>query len=348
MKNQADSSTAVPQSPIRSWFTPHQMVLLVAWLGATVALIIMLLQGVRQTSRFGEIPHILHTGYVLALLWYLSCSGPSFSQLPELQSLTFPRRRFGPWIPAIGVALVLALVAFSDDGSDLQKLLMIVASIWVLVAWRKEIRLRAVLQGLVVAAVAFAAGFLWMKSGLRSPITLYGLLIFTIPMYVAGGLLAKRAGLNGAQLQENRYGPALRSILWGCLLFVPLGLANAAGGSPGFSLPWLNKWWMPVTLPWYSGITEETWFRLLLVPLVYLMLRPVFSERPAVAVAAAVLFSGITFGLGHARTMQRFLTTGLIYGVPLAAVFARRDWEHAVGAHYMINMIPLVTVFFDI
>jgi hypothetical protein len=28
-------------------------------------------------------------------------------------------------------------------------------------------------------------------------------------------------------------------------------------------------------------------------------------------------------------------------------VFARRDWEHAVGAHYMVNMIPLVIVFLE-
>ena len=67
----------------------------------------------------------------------------------------------------------------------------------------------------------------------------------------------------------------------------------------------------------------------------------------AVAVIAAVLFSGITFGLGHGRTLERLLTTGLLYGVPMAAMFARRDWEHAVGAHYMVNMIPWVMVYLE-
>jgi hypothetical protein len=64
-----------------------------------------------------------------------------------------------------------------------------------------------------------------------------------------------------------------------------------------------------------------------------------------VAVVATILFSGITFGMSHGFTLERFLVTGLLYGVSLAAIFARRDWEHAVGAHYMINMIPWVMAF---
>jgi hypothetical protein len=31
----------------------------------------------------------------------------------------------------------------------------------------------------------------------------------------------------------------------------------------------------------------------------------------------------------------------------MAAIFARRDWEHAVGAHYMVNMIPWLMVFLE-
>jgi hypothetical protein len=63
------------------------------------------------------------------------------------------------------------------------------------------------------------------------------------------------------------------------------------------------------------------------------------------AVVATVLFSGNTFGMWHGFTLERFLVTGLLYGVPMAAIFARRDWEHAVGAHYMVNMIPWLMVF---
>ena len=173
------------------------------------------------------------------------------------------------------------------------------------------------------------------------------LLAFVPLMFVAGGLLFQRTGLGGSQVHAGRYGKALASFLWGCLLFVPLGLINAAGGSPGSGITWVTCSWMPLSLPWFSGIAEETWFRLFLVSLCYLLLRPAFSKRPAFAVVSAVLFSAITFGLGHGRTLDRFLTTGLLYGLPMAVVFVRRDWEHAVGAHYMINMIPWVMVFVE-
>jgi hypothetical protein len=148
-------------------------------------------------------------------------------------------------------------------------------------------------------------------------------------------------------LHAGRYGKALGSFLWGCLLFVPLGLINAASGSPGTGITWVTHPWMPFSLPWFSGIAEEVWFRLFLVSLCYLLLRPAFSKRPALAVVSAVLFSAIIFGLGHDRTLDKFLTTGLLYGLPMAVVFVRRDWEHAVGAHYMVNMIPWLMVFLE-
>ena len=73
-----------------------------------------------------------------------------------------------------------------------------------------------------------------------------------------------------------------------------------------------------------------------------------FSKRPAIAIVCAVLFSGITHGLGHGGTLlENFLITGLLYSVPMAVIFARRDWEHAIGAHYMINMIPTLMVFLE-
>jgi hypothetical protein len=167
-------------------------------------------------------------------------------------------------------------------------------------------------------------------------------------MFVAGGLLVKRTGLGGSQLHSGQYAAALRSFLWGCLLFVPLGLFNAASGSPGPGMTWVTHWWIPLSQPWFSGIVEEAWYRLMLVSLCYLLLRPAFSKRPVLAVIGASLFSAITFGLAHEGTLlDRLLMPGLLCGLPMAALFARRDWEHAVGAHYMINMIPTVMVFLE-
>jgi len=96
----------------------------------------------------------------------------------------------------------------------------------------------------------------------------------------------------------------------------------------------VHQWWIPFTLPWFSAICEETWFRLLLVSLCFFLLRPAFPKRPAVPLISAALFSAIIFGLGHGGTfLENLLVTGLLYGLPMTALFARRDWEHTVGAH---------------
>jgi len=306
----------------------------------------LLWQGVRDTNQFSTARSLLHAGYVAALLWYLIRSGHPVSQIQDLRPVAFPRWKYTPWISVLVTVLVLLMVVISVDGVSLLMLLMIVAAGTIIVVWRGEITLRQVIQGILVAMLAFFAGLPMMKNGFVNESFGYLFTILAVPMYIAGGLLLGHTRLGGLQLLTKQYLPALRSFLLGCLLFVPPGLANAASGSTaGSDFTWVKAGWMPLSLPWWSGLIEETWFRLLLVGLVYFLLRPAFPKHPAPAVLAAVLFSGVTFGLWHGRTLDTLITTGLLYGVPFATLFTRRDWEHAVGAHYMVNMIPWVIVF---
>jgi hypothetical protein len=319
--------------------------LIVMWVVTTAAIVVMLFNNVRSTGQYKEVRYVLLVGYVASLLWYLGCSGPSVKQLPEINPQVLPRWRYGAWIPVLVIALLFALTLVSEAGVSILMLLMMVATVPILLTWHKEILWRSVVQGIAVALIAFLAGRQMAANGFLSNLSFYLLPAFSLPMYVAGGLLHERTRLGGIQLLAGQYGKAVKSVLWGGLLFVPLGLLNAAGGSPGPGITWVTKLWQPLWLPWFSGIAEETWFRLFLMGLCYFLLRPAFRSRPAVAVVATVLFSGITFGMSHGFTLERFLVTGLLYGVSLAAIFARRDWEHAVGAHYMINMIPWVMAF---
>jgi hypothetical protein len=326
---------------------PHRLALMTVWFLTTVVLVAMLSGGVRDTGQFGVGRHVLQVAYVAVLLWYLGRTGPSMDLVPAPPLLRMQRRAIGRAIPVVGLALVLALTALSDDGVDILMTLMMIATVWTLVAWRREIRLRQAVLGLAVAVIAFLGGLPFWTNGFIGESAFVVLLVLVPPMFVAGDLMLKRTGLGASQLVAGRYLKALGGLLWGCLLFVPLGLINAAEGSPGSEIAWVTRSWMPLSLPWFSGIVEEVWFRLLLVSLCYLLLRPACGRRPSVAVIFAVLFSAITFGLGHDRTLERLLTTGLLYGLPMAVIFARRDWEHAVGAHYMVNMIPWVLVFLE-
>lgn len=348
MSNQSVASETYPALNRQSWLAPHRLVWMAVWLVTTVALVAMLVHGVRNTGQYRVVRTVLHVVYVVALLWHLSRTGPPLEQLSDLEPLVLRRRKIGRWIPVLGVAFMLAFTALRDEGVGILMLLLVIATAWLLVVWHREIRVRPAILGLTVAVIAFLGGLPFWKNGFVSKAMFVVLLAFVPPMFVAGGLLFQHTGLGGSQLYTGRYGKALASFLWGCLLFVPLGLINAAGGSPGGGLTWVTRWWMPCTLPWFSGIAEEVWYRLFLVSLCYLLLRPAFSKRPVLAVLSATLFSAITFGLGHGRTLDRLLETGLLHGLPMAIVFARRDWEHAVGAHYMINMIPWLMVFLEI
>jgi hypothetical protein len=346
MTQKPTASISPPQYNKRVLFTPQNIALIVMWLLTTTALVLMLLSGVRDNAQFGVERSILQAAYVLTLFWYLIRTGPSVKQLPELRPLLLPQSRLGKLIPVIGLALLFLAELI---GLGILMPLLMLATIWILIVWRREIGLPAVLMSLALVAIAFLTGLPFYQNQYIGRANFILLLGFAIPMFVAGGLLAEHTRLLGSQLYTGRYKEALVSFLWGCLLFVPLGLFNAAAGSPGPGMTWVNRWWMPLSQPLFSGIVEEVWFRLFLVSLCYLLLRPAFSKRPVIGLVCAVLFSAITFGLGHGGTLlENLFITGLLYGLPMAVIFARRDWEHAVGAHYMINMIPTLMVFLNI
>ena len=67
--------------------------------------------------------------------------------------------------------------------------------------------------------------------------------------------------------------------------------------------------------------------------------------RRATAAVSALAVSAVIVGLGHGRSLDRLLTTGLLFGLPFGVVFIKRDWEHTIGTHYMINMIPWLMAF---
>jgi len=315
------------------------------WLVTTITTTVILINGQAGTIGSDAIRQMLHIIYVVALIWYLARTGPSFNQLPEGSVPVNLRSKIGAWLAALGVAIFFLLSFFSANDKGPLILLSLIAFVPILLTWGRDLSLRLVLQGFAVAIFAYLAGSVWVNLGVLSESWNMILSAFTVPFYITGGLLLKRTGLGGLQLLNKGIGPAIKSVFVGCLLFVPLGLFNVLG-DPMVDLSLIQEWWMPFYLPWWSGINEEAWYRLYLVGLVYFMLRPTFHKYPGLAVIAAVLFSGIVFGVGHGFTPDNFWTTGILYGVPVAATFAKRDWEHAVGAHYMVNMIPALVAFF--
>ncbi|MFC2118802.1 hypothetical protein ACFLTI_03805 [Bacteroidota bacterium] len=84
--------------------------------------------------------------------------------------------------------------------------------------------------------MAFLAGYSFLSNNFVSEQVVFVLPALVPLMYIAGCLLIKRTGLGGVKLLDGRVWNAIKSFLFGCLLFIPLGLINAADGSPGGNL----------------------------------------------------------------------------------------------------------------
>ena len=346
MTEQSSKSPAESKSAVKAWLKPCNLALLISW-PITTILTLAVAWDSAGSHLTGTLVLVLHAGYVAILIWHLASSGPPISKLKEIRSSSFPRWKYGPWIPVAVIAVLLGMSAIPGFCDNEILLVMMIAALWLLVAWWRKIRWLPVVLGLAVAGVALIGGYPYMLHEFISQTAYVSLALFAVPMFIAGGMLVHHTGLGGAQLYAGRFAKGLAGFLWGCLLFVPLGLINAVDGMSGTDLSWITEWWMPFTLPLFSGIVEEVWYRLFLVSLCYFLLRPAFNKQPAIAVIGAMLFSAVIFGLGHGLDLDGLLVTGLLYGLPMAVVFARRDWEHAAGAHYMVNMIPALIVFLD-
>ncbi len=323
---------------------PHSLIVAVLWPICTLALALILGKGTDGNPALLVAAYALSALYVAALLWYLGRTGPDDRKLPSVPPL-LKRWSATASIQAGGMALLFTAALLSSDGLDLLALTMMIATIWILAAWYREIRLTAVLKALAVAIVAFLAGFPAWQNGLIGDAPFFLLLGLTPPMLIAGGLLSARSRVGGVRILAHRMRGAGKSFLMGCWLFLPLGIMNTIDGLPEGDLGWVSQWWMPWTLPFYSGIAEEVFFRLFLIGMCYWLIRPVLDREPTVAVVSAILVSAIIFGIAHGRQLDTLLTTGFLYGLPMSAVFAKRNWEYAVGAHYIINMISWIAAY---
>jgi hypothetical protein len=315
----------------------HVAILVATWLAAVGPLAFMLLSGAAGADRFRALRGVLQGAYAFALISCLADRGPAIARLPTSPlggAADTPVGRFG----AAGAALVLCLVGLLDAGLFL--LLLAAATIVLLIGWRRQVTRWAALLGIVASVLAFATGGIafWRHGFVAKPMLIF-MLVAVPPMFVAGGLLVARTGLGAVRVLEGRYRAAGRSFLGGAVFFVPLGLANAASRTR-FGPAWVDEWWQPFVLPLWSGLVEEVAFRAVLVCLVFALLQPALRRAPVIAVALSTLVAAAIFGLGHGRTPDALFATGLGYGLPMAVVFVRRDWEHAVGAHYMINFVP--------
>jgi hypothetical protein len=136
----------------------------------------------------------------------------------------------------------------------------------------------------------------------------------------------------------------LRGLLIGCVLGVPASLFNLLGNIQSQDT-YIIHWWQPLYAI-VPAIAEESWARLFLVSFCYAVLRPVADVRPRRAVVVAILISILAFSSAHAGLNPFVIVIdGLLFSAPYALLLIKKDFEHAVGYHFITDFFRFVAAF---
>lgn len=315
------------------------VIVAVLWVIATVGLGVPLFSS-RGNQILGTLAGI---AYIAALIWHLLRGGQPAADLPDPAPIVLPRFGFRGmlWVIILSLGLLFA------SGIVLRPwTILVVASaliaLGIIVVWRRRLSVRMIVLGLIAGLVS-GLGTGCMMPG--NPFAVLYILVTTTLLFVGGALLLDHTGLARVRLLEGKYASGLGSFLWACVLALPPALLNILGGAQA-SDTWVDSRWKPLCAL-TPGIAEETWARLFLTTLCYALLRPTTNDRPQRAVVAAVLVGALTHGLVHLPTAAAILSpavfgtllAGLVYGVPMALLFIKRDLECAVGYHFFVDFV---------
>lgn len=159
------------------------------------------------------------------------------------------------------------------------------------------------------------------------------------PGLLAGWALLATTGLLTPGIGRSRFlvdgaAAAGRGFGHGAILSIPWALLNVLLGGAQQD-DWVQAWWQPLVAI-QPGIAEEAWGRVLLVPLLYVALRP--WGRPRAALTTSVLVVGYWFAWLHtdgaAGDVVSTLLIGTLYVLPVSYLWLRQGLETAVGFHF--------------
>lgn len=290
---------------------------------------------------------ILGVAYSLILIWWLAMDRPSAVDLPATLPIAGFLPKFWPMLGFVTIlaAALTALTCLLLRDGWLMMLLSIPLSMLIIIIWHKQ----------VIRKYIIAAGFTLLVLGIVEQVLGEGQssgLIIPIGaalMFLAGVLLLDRTRLTRIRLLDGNYLLAGKSFLWGCVLAVPPALLNllTLRLSPPSEFDRLfDRWWEPL-YAFQPGILEEIWARLLLTTLLYALLRPTSSEHPQRALVGAIAIAAFIHGAAHfpgsiANPLEGIFIA-LMYSIPLALLYVKRDLEHAIAYHFFIDFARFAT-----
>jgi hypothetical protein len=323
--------------------TPRRVIFLCIWILTTALLGWQVAQGHHSFDSPGTPLALLSLLLcTIALLWWLARPVPDLA--PHLARTR--RARFAllvvlallvlyPLRTLVGPPLLFALPALA---------LIILALLRPRLS-RREVAY-AVLLALVAGIAGLGAGWVTFPAGvwaaLQVALVLTGLL--------AGWSLLRHTGLWEAGIGHSLYlvdglAPALRGFGLGMLLAAPWALGLVVLGAAAGEA-WVHAWWQPL-IAIQPAIAEEAWGRVLLVPALFMVFRPVARTRTALT--ASVLIMAYWFAYLHTSggldELFSTLLMGTLYAIPISYLWLRRGLETAIGYHFCLDLVKFAVAY---
>lgn len=275
--------------------------------------------------------------FILGLTWALSRAKPAVMDLPEVEISAVKRTGF--WVRTLLLFLGLGLAFFLGMIISFGFSMMLVcglSGLGVTLAWRRMMTWKIAGTGLAAGAISALSKVFLGDGDLSFAIAL---LVTIPPAFTAGALLLRWTQLGHVRVLEGKPGLGVKGFLVGCVLALPPALLNVLGNIQSQDT-WLSHWWQAFHAI-QPAIAEETWARLFLVSFCYAVLRPVTNHKPRRAIVVATLISVLGWGFAHEGGINPIglFIGALLYGLPEVLLLIKKDFEHAVGYHFLIDFV---------
>jgi hypothetical protein len=244
---------------------------------------------------------------------------------------------WGTLIIVFGVSGLLLYIGLKTYVILILAISTILASAWLFIKFKNGIKKTYIVNGIILGILSA----LGMYKNIYSLPVIFLIISST---FILGSVLNDRFPLTVILINQHSFIRALKSFAIGCLFALPMALSNLKDSVTTNALNWLTQLWQPI-LALGAGIIEETWMRLFLIVFIYALISGKTTNK-FIAILTALIISSVFFGFGHSNyiSIHNCIILSILYGLPMGVLLIKRDFESAVGYHFMIDFVGAIGV----
>ncbi len=301
-----------------------------------ISLIYFILEIVFRFSVPG-MNEVINYLYVSVLIVYLLPRNILVEKTRNVENLV-RFKGYDVWGVLVVIALITALLLFIGFKSSVIVVMSgftFLLSIWITVKYFKWITRSLIIKGLIFGLICCLPLYHYIPSLV--------VIFLSVPFFfVSGSLLNSKFSITTIHINTSAFYRVVKSFFAGCLFGLPMALSNLADVIATNPYQWIEQFWK-ISLVFNMVLLEEIWVRLFILTFVYALVSSK-TRRKIIPIVASILISSVLFGFTHYPNIdiQNCFDIMILYGFPLGVLFYRRNFEAAVGYHFIINFVGAI------